>query len=259
VLSGENLHRLTVGMMAAPLGHRSPHWGHHGEVSCSRHVGLLGWRPCPSRHAAAAPRRRDLLGGVVVAVLPFVLLVVMAGWRCCGVCTWFVLLSGCWGSWSWNVWAIMQGAVVISVMVGRRRCSHYGLRYLSPWHMSVKWWMWWDPTRSGHDQWLPWYWDGSMCWGFSGSEASTIVYVQFECDNSMVEELRGAVWACSRLRLGVAQRWWRRRMCRRLVSVFSPMWLRMVVCCVGCVCFCFRVCSCSGVCFSLLCTNVVSF
>jgi hypothetical protein len=42
VLSGENLHRLTVGMMAAPLGHRSPHWGHHGEVSCSRHVGLLG-------------------------------------------------------------------------------------------------------------------------------------------------------------------------------------------------------------------------
>jgi hypothetical protein len=42
VLSDESLHRLTVGMMAAPLGRRSPRWEHHGEAMCSRHVGLLG-------------------------------------------------------------------------------------------------------------------------------------------------------------------------------------------------------------------------
>jgi hypothetical protein len=45
----------------------------------------------------AAPRCRDLLGGVVVGVLPFVLLVVVVGWRCYGVCSWYVLLSGCRG------------------------------------------------------------------------------------------------------------------------------------------------------------------
>jgi hypothetical protein len=44
-----------------------------------------------------AHRRRDLLGGVVVGVLLFVLLVVVAGWRCCGVCAWSVLLPGCRG------------------------------------------------------------------------------------------------------------------------------------------------------------------
>jgi hypothetical protein len=30
VHSGEILHRLTVGMMVAPLGCQSPYWGHHG-------------------------------------------------------------------------------------------------------------------------------------------------------------------------------------------------------------------------------------
>jgi hypothetical protein len=49
------------------------------------------------------------------------------------------------------------------------------------------------PTQSGQDQWLPWYWAGSMCWGFSGSEGSTTVFVHLECDNFMVEELRGAL------------------------------------------------------------------
>jgi hypothetical protein len=45
-----------------------------------------------------APRRRDLLGGAIVGVLPFVLLVVVVGWRCYGVCAWYVLLPGCRGS-----------------------------------------------------------------------------------------------------------------------------------------------------------------
>jgi hypothetical protein len=40
--------------------------------------------------------------------------------------------------------------------------------------------------------------------------------------------------------------------------VFSPMWLRMVVCCVMCICSCFGVCSCVGVCFIPLCTNATS-
>jgi hypothetical protein len=30
-----------------------------------------------------------------------------------------------------------------------------------------------------------------MCLGLSGSEGSTIEYVQLECDSSLVEELRG--------------------------------------------------------------------
>jgi hypothetical protein len=41
VHSGESLHQLTVGMMAAPLGRRSLRWGHHGQASCSRRMGLL--------------------------------------------------------------------------------------------------------------------------------------------------------------------------------------------------------------------------
>jgi hypothetical protein len=43
-----------------------------------------------------------------------------------------------------------------------------------------------------------------------------------------------------------------------LLSISSPKWFRMVVCCVGCVCFCSEVCSCGGVCFGPLCTNVIS-
>jgi hypothetical protein len=42
VLSGKSLHQLMVGMMAAPLGRRSPRWGHHCEALCSRRVGRLG-------------------------------------------------------------------------------------------------------------------------------------------------------------------------------------------------------------------------
>jgi hypothetical protein len=40
------------------------------------------------------------------------------------------------------------------------------------------------------------------------------------------------------------------------LSFFSPMWLRMVVCCVRCSSY--GVCSCDGVCFDPLCTSVVS-
>jgi hypothetical protein len=42
-----------------------------------------------------APRRRDLLGGVIVGVMSFVLLVVESAWRCCGVCARSMLLPEC--------------------------------------------------------------------------------------------------------------------------------------------------------------------
>jgi hypothetical protein len=42
VLSGESLHQLTVGMMVASLGRRSPRWEHHGEALCFHRVELLG-------------------------------------------------------------------------------------------------------------------------------------------------------------------------------------------------------------------------
>jgi hypothetical protein len=41
-------------------------------------------------------------------------------------------------------------------------------------------------------------------------------------------------------------------------SVFAPIWLWLVVCCFGCVCFCSRICSYGGVCSGPLYTNVVS-
>jgi hypothetical protein len=66
------------------------------------------------------------------------------------------------------------------------------------------------------------------------------------------------VGACSGLRLGVAQRWRRQRRCQWIVTVFSPFWVWMVVCCVGCVCSCAWVCSCGGVCFDSFCTIAVS-
>jgi hypothetical protein len=41
MLLGESLHR-TVGMMAAPMGRRSPYWGRHCEALCSLRVDSQG-------------------------------------------------------------------------------------------------------------------------------------------------------------------------------------------------------------------------
>jgi hypothetical protein len=64
-----------------------------------------------------------------------------------------------------------------------------------------------------------------------------IEYVQLECDSYLVEELMGLlepVASCASAwhnvgddGAGVGS----------LFMVFFPIWLRMVVCCVGCVCF----------------------
>jgi hypothetical protein len=60
-------------------GHDGDTLGCHCKVPCSCHVGLLRLRPHPSGRAMTAPWRRDLLGGVVFRVPPFLLVVVVFG------------------------------------------------------------------------------------------------------------------------------------------------------------------------------------
>jgi hypothetical protein len=159
--------------------------------------------------------------------------------------------------WSWKSWAVLQGAVVISMMVRRRRCSHCGLRYLSPWQRSEAV----DVTRPPRRV--------ARISGCHGTEMGVCVEASLDqrarrlclCSLSVTVpwwRSSGGRWSLQRVCLGVAQRWWWRRRCRWFVSVFSPMWSRMVMCCVGCVCLCSGVYSCGGVCFYPLCTNVVS-
>jgi hypothetical protein len=91
-----------------------------------------------------APRRCDLFGGVVVGVLSFVLLVVVAGWRCCWVCAWSMELEclSCYARCSGDLgdgWAeeVLSLRSKISESLADE-CSE-------------------APAGIGHDKWLPWY------------------------------------------------------------------------------------------------------
>jgi hypothetical protein len=69
----------------------------------------------------------------IVGVLLFVLLVVVAGW-----CAWFVLLPGCRRSMELEGLSCHARCNGDLGDGGRMRCCHCGLRYLSPWQMSVR-------------------------------------------------------------------------------------------------------------------------
>jgi hypothetical protein len=132
---------------------------------------------------------------------------------------------------------------------GRAQNESTGM-YLSAWQISVRCWK----SQGSHTE-----WSGSvfffgavmrvLCWSFAGSEGSTIVCVRLEGDSSMVEEVRGPFGFAACCDFGVAQRWWQRRRCRRLVSNSSPEWGGGDVLC-RCVCLCSRVCLCGGVRFA---------
>ena len=93
---------LSMGMVAAPFGHRFPCWGHHGEAPCSLQRGALRVKTLSIfGRATAAPWRRALVGGAASGD-PERLVVVVEVWLvvlpvCCRMCARSVLAERCRG------------------------------------------------------------------------------------------------------------------------------------------------------------------
>ena len=90
---------LSVGMVAAPFGHRFPCWGHHGEAPCSPQRGALRVKTLSIYGCAtAAPWRRALVGGAASGDPEWLVVVgVVVSPVRCWMCARFVLAERCRG------------------------------------------------------------------------------------------------------------------------------------------------------------------